>query len=79
MKIQLVAFCLPWKSENDDGKKELSEARSWEAHSMEILGLGEGNADLFLELFGDEALNGSPSVLNLVSIFLTVKMSLAFL
>lgn len=46
---------------------------------MEILGLGEGNAELFLERFGDEALNGSRSVLNLVSIFMTGKMSLIFL
>lgn len=64
---------------NDDGKKKLRETRSWEAHSMEILGLGEGIAELFLECFGDEALNGSHSVLNLVSIFMIGKMSLIFL
>ena len=55
------------------------EARGWEAHSMEILGLGEGNADFFSELFSDEVLKGSPSALNIVLIFLTSKMSLIFI
>ena len=43
---------------------------------MEVLGLREGNADLLLEHFGDEALNG---VLNPFSIFLMGKMSLIFI
>lgn len=46
---------------------------------METLGLREGNAELSLEFFGDEALNAFPSVLNFVSIFLMGKMSLIFL